>query len=597
MTVAFDPAKKLAGSETHVMYDSKVAVRPTDGAAFVIGATTGKVWFGRIGGAPVRDIHGPSGENASQWPTLAFGNDGTGYAAWRGGNSWHNWLQTVPPGWDGGALPAPVDVSGAMAAPAGATLATQIDLAFSRKTNKLYAVSYFDFGAFATTGFVESSDGGRTWGNYKEIARDATRSNQSPQLSVNPANDTVCIVARNGNNLIASCRIGGVWDAVPAILADAGVTGWDVRAMDGHAAKGIVQAANQALVAAWKNPGTRSFAIAVREAGGMWRILTETGIPNAITQTLAVDATPNGQVHIFSQSDNAPSQAGAWLVSFVPGSPPITTAIKPEAVYGSAGVSMDFSGFGGKLWLVWSVKGGQPEAAFYTSAVYDGSIPAAPPIVTPPPVIVTPPPVIVTPPVAEFLPPSSVSAEALSFNQVWISWKDKTNDEVEFSLERKEKDIPYRIVGSAPSNTIRWLDVIGIEPGVQYTYRVRAHKTGVYSNYSMEVSVVTPAKPADPPAPVVTPPVPFDPDVTVMNGYNLGHGMLAYWKRFVFEGVPHPQGLPKSNEFDWTNDAGKKYVVQVFERSVLGYDETEPDPRYRVQPLLIGSEWLKRHVK
>jgi hypothetical protein len=86
-------------------------------------------------------------------------------------------------------------------------------------------------------------------------------------------------------------------------------------------------------------------------------------------------------------------------------------------------------------------------------------------------------------------------------------------------------------------------------------------------------------------------------DIVVLNGFMLGHGMLAYWKKFVMEATPHPLGLPISNERDYTAPDGKKYVVQGFERAVLGYDGSVADPNYRVQGLLIGDEWLKEHVK
>jgi hypothetical protein len=72
--------------------------------------------------------------------------------------------------------------------------------------------------------------------------------------------------------------------------------------------------------------------------------------------------------------------------------------------------------------------------------------------------------------------------------------------------------------------------------------------------------------------------------------------MLEYWQLMQRDDAQHPLGLPLSNEFDYVDAAtGQKYVAQVFERAVLGYDETVPDVRYRLQPLLIGAEWLKAH--
>jgi hypothetical protein len=84
-----------------------------------------------------------------------------------------------------------------------------------------------------------------------------------------------------------------------------------------------------------------------------------------------------------------------------------------------------------------------------------------------------------------------------------------------------------------------------------------------------------------------------DLNIVVKNGFQLGHGMLDYWNKFDLPGVPHPLGLPLSNEKDWTSPDGKKFVIQVFERGCLGYDSTVADPAYRVQGLLIGYEWGK----
>jgi hypothetical protein len=87
-----------------------------------------------------------------------------------------------------------------------------------------------------------------------------------------------------------------------------------------------------------------------------------------------------------------------------------------------------------------------------------------------------------------------------------------------------------------------------------------------------------------------------DLNIVVKNGFQLGHGMLDYWNKFDMPGVPHPLGLPLSNEKDWTSPDGKKFVVQVFERAVLGYDGSIADPAYRVQGLITGPEWAKAHL-
>jgi hypothetical protein len=81
----------------------------------------------------------------------------------------------------------------------------------------------------------------------------------------------------------------------------------------------------------------------------------------------------------------------------------------------------------------------------------------------------------------------------------------------------------------------------------------------------------------------------------LINGHVLAHGMLDYWNKVAVPGVQHPLGLPLSEEQDWTSPDGKKLVIQVFERGVLGYDASIADPAYRVQGLLIGASWAKEH--
>jgi hypothetical protein len=82
-----------------------------------------------------------------------------------------------------------------------------------------------------------------------------------------------------------------------------------------------------------------------------------------------------------------------------------------------------------------------------------------------------------------------------------------------------------------------------------------------------------------------------------LNGHVIAHGMLDYWNKVNVPGVQHPLGLPLSEEMDWTDPAGKKFVIQIFERGVLGYDGSIADPAYRVQGLIIGPEWAKSHLK
>jgi N-acetylmuramoyl-L-alanine amidase len=88
-----------------------------------------------------------------------------------------------------------------------------------------------------------------------------------------------------------------------------------------------------------------------------------------------------------------------------------------------------------------------------------------------------------------------------------------------------------------------------------------------------------------------TPAAPYD--AIQLNGHTLGGGIKHYWDSVNIPGVQHPLGLPITEEQDWTDPAGKKFVIQGFERGILGYDGTVTDPAYRVQGLLIGYDWVK----
>ncbi|MDB5078527.1 MAG: hypothetical protein JWP00_451 [Chloroflexi bacterium] len=87
---------------------------------------------------------------------------------------------------------------------------------------------------------------------------------------------------------------------------------------------------------------------------------------------------------------------------------------------------------------------------------------------------------------------------------------------------------------------------------------------------------------------------PIEPVIQI-NGFFLGHGFLDYWRQLDIQGLPHPLGLPKSEEQPWTNPEKKQLTIQVFERGVLSFDADEPDPVFRVQGLIIGPDWGKNH--
>jgi alpha-tubulin suppressor-like RCC1 family protein len=87
--------------------------------------------------------------------------------------------------------------------------------------------------------------------------------------------------------------------------------------------------------------------------------------------------------------------------------------------------------------------------------------------------------------------PSNLSATAVSFSQIDLSWTDNSNNEDGFSIERSLDGITYTQLTTISTGTASYSDS-GLDTGITYYYRVRAFMTtGDYSSYSNEVSATT----------------------------------------------------------------------------------------------------------
>jgi fibronectin type 3 domain-containing protein len=77
--------------------------------------------------------------------------------------------------------------------------------------------------------------------------------------------------------------------------------------------------------------------------------------------------------------------------------------------------------------------------------------------------------------------PTNLAAVAQSPTKVSLSWKDASNNEVSFVIERSgRKSGTYAVVGSVPAGTTVFQDT-QVTGGATYFYRVRAvHKSGHY---------------------------------------------------------------------------------------------------------------------
>jgi transcriptional regulator CtsR len=95
--------------------------------------------------------------------------------------------------------------------------------------------------------------------------------------------------------------------------------------------------------------------------------------------------------------------------------------------------------------------------------------------------------------------PSNLAATAASATQVKLSWKDNSNNESGFKIERKTgTGGTYSQIATAAANATAYSDT-GVSAGTTYYYRVRAYNANGNSAYSNEASATTP-NPTTPPA-------------------------------------------------------------------------------------------------
>jgi len=90
--------------------------------------------------------------------------------------------------------------------------------------------------------------------------------------------------------------------------------------------------------------------------------------------------------------------------------------------------------------------------------------------------------------------PSSLTATAISFYQVNLSWIDNADEENGFELERSIPGGTYSLVVTLPANTTFYSDT-SASPSLTNYYRIRdfmtVGTTTIYSNYSNTVSALT----------------------------------------------------------------------------------------------------------
>jgi hypothetical protein len=93
--------------------------------------------------------------------------------------------------------------------------------------------------------------------------------------------------------------------------------------------------------------------------------------------------------------------------------------------------------------------------------------------------------------------PTSLTATATTKKQAVLSWSDNSTDETSFTIERKEGNVGFAPVGTAPANATSFTDDTAL-PFANYTYRVRAIAATAPSAYSNTATVVMNAGAAAP---------------------------------------------------------------------------------------------------
>jgi WD40 repeat protein len=93
-----------------------------------------------------------------------------------------------------------------------------------------------------------------------------------------------------------------------------------------------------------------------------------------------------------------------------------------------------------------------------------------------------------TPEEPKFFSPSGLKAIVFSDSTIKISWKDNSNIETSFQVQRKDGSGQYRLIKEVPANDTVFIDS-DVAPNLLYTYRVRAENKSIETSFSDEASI------------------------------------------------------------------------------------------------------------
>jgi WD40 repeat protein len=88
----------------------------------------------------------------------------------------------------------------------------------------------------------------------------------------------------------------------------------------------------------------------------------------------------------------------------------------------------------------------------------------------------------------KFFTPSELKASVFSDSTIRVNWKDNSNVEVSFELQRKDGTGSFKTVKETVANDTVFND-INVVPNILYTYRVRAKSKSAETSFSEEASV------------------------------------------------------------------------------------------------------------